>query len=205
MKCILPCAGFGTRVGMKSHEAKEMLPDHTGTGLIIDYALKICELHKFEPVVISRAEKVEFNEYIESQDIELVRIQPKGEWMTSVLASFPKWDDDNILILPDTRYNNHFNIFENIRLGLELGNDAVFGMHEVKDPEKWGIVKDCQIIDKPKLWPGPQKAWGIIGFKRAYGMQLFNKLQTANDDNPFILNNVGYVNIGSFVDITRGK
>lgn len=201
MKAIIPCAGFGTRMRMLPHQAKEMLPDPTTIGLIIDYALNICDLHGFEPIVISRAEKQEFNDYLKSKGVTYYCIEPRGEWMDSVLTSEPLWDENNILILPDTRYNNHFDIFDNIKLGLELGNNAVFGMHTVQDPEKWGIIHKYHVKEKPKGLTGPKNAWGLIGFKKSYGKELFEGMR---DYHNFKLNNVGFTEIGPFADITRG-
>lgn len=195
---IIPCAGFGTRMGMKKHESKEMLPDNIfGFDHIIDYSLMICKRFDLEPLVISRKEKKDLNNYLKKKKIKVHLITPQGEWPETVLSSQKFWRDQNILLLPDTRFYPE-SCIEDILKGLQIGNNAVFALHKVMDPENWGIIKDYSIIEKSDQLIGPENAWGIIGFKSPYGSLLFGLMKYHMP-----LENVGFVYLNSFQDITR--
>lgn len=199
MKAIIPCAGFGTRMKMKSNKSKEMLPNNIfGYKYIIDYSLKICKTHDLEPIVISRKEKKDLNNYLKKLGVKVVFVKHENEWNESVLKSEKFWGETNILILPDTRWNN-WSVIDDIKKGLELGNNAVFGMHEVKDPENWGIVENYVLTEKPKNFNNSQMAWGIVAFNQKYGKELFSNMNNKK------LKNVGFVYLNGFQDITRGK
>lgn len=194
MVAIIPCAGYGTRVGMQKYEAKEMLPD--GSKRIIDYSLDLCKKFKIIPLVITRPEKLEFNTYLKDLGIQTLEVSHSGEWAETVMKSKNLWHEDNILILPDTRFKP-ISIIQDIKLGLELGCNAMIGLHTVRDSENWGILKDYRLIEKPKNLKGPQYAWGVLGFKQYYGRELFIM------DGSCPLRNAGYVFMDSFRDITR--
>jgi dTDP-glucose pyrophosphorylase len=199
MRALIPAAGYGTRMNMRPDQAKEMLPDPTNEGsYIIDYALNLCKSFDYEPLVITRKEKTTLRNYLDSQGVECLNISVDGEWMKTILKSKEYWHSDNILILPDTRFGR-FDCFPAIEHGLKLGNNAVFATHKVKDPENWGVITNYTICDKPKHLKGEQMAWGLIGFKSNYGLELFGKL-------PFTtkLENVGFTKLDWFKDITRG-
>lgn len=198
---IIPCAGFGTRMGMAPNKSKEMLPDPENDNKpIIDYSLNLCVQFKFKPLVILRKEKKDLKRYLKKRGVDFIEVDHKGEWHETVLLSESHWLENNILILPDTRFQLITNLFDIIK-GLELGNNAVFATHEVSDPEKWGIIKDYYLFEKPKDLPGPQKAWGIVGFKNHYGFDLFYNMRY----NSFKLKNAGFTHLLEFKDITRGK
>ncbi len=195
---IIPCAGFGTRMGMLPSEAKEMLPDPSyGHKHIIDYSIDICNQYNLEPIFISRKEKKSLNDYLRSQGKTVLIIETKGEWQNSVLMSKDYWHENNILLLPDTRFSPQ-NVINDIQKSLKLGNNACLGLHEVPDPPNWGIIANYTIIEKPFGMGGPQNAWGLIGFKGSYGEELFSKMGTK-------LTNVGFTFLDYFVDITRKK
>jgi len=197
---ILPCAGFGTRMGMKINESKEMLPDSKyGFDHIIDYSLDICRQFHLIPLVITREEKTDLIKYLKKKKIKYMLVDHKGEWFETVLKSQVYWLENNYLLLPDTRFQLITNMLDLIR-GLEMGNNAVFGVHKVQDPEKWGIISSYSLMEKPKYLKGPQMAWGIIGFKRYYGVDLFSKMRYSK----FKLKNVGFSHLLGFEDITRG-
>lgn len=212
MKCIVPCAGFGTRMSMAKDCSKEMLPDpgykHQP---IIQYVLDLCEAFKLEPLVITRKEKQDLRQYLFDKQVDFIDIDVKGEWNESVLASKELWAENNLLILPDTRFYS-YKCIEDIQRGLELGNNAVMALHEVTDPSKWstwGMIFNNHIYEKPNLtdyyWyenytkePEMKWAWGLIGFKDTYGQELFSNIQCLE------LKNVGFTYLTKFEDITRG-
>lgn len=195
---IIPCAGLGTRMGMLPHEAKEMLPDKAYNYThMIDYPIDICNQYNLDPLFISREEKTTLNDYLYSKGKNVLIIKPEGEWNSTVLASKDHWRENNILLLPDTRFFPQSTI-ENIQTSLELGNQAVLALHEVKDPKNWGVVQSYKIIEKPKDLEGPQMAWGLIGFKKSYGEQLFQI-----DGKK--LENTGFTFLEFFEDISRKR
>lgn len=196
-KAIIPCAGFGTRMGMWPDESKEMLKDDGN--YIIDYSLNLCKSFDLEPLIITRKEKKDLKKYIKKLGVESIDIEVEGEWYNSVLKSESHWSKDNILILPDTRFNS-INVIKDIKKGLELGNNAVLALHKVDDPTKWGIVHDYAIWEKPFML-FPKMAWGLIGFKQTYGYYLFDTMSSSSVP----LENVGFTYLKSFIDITRGK
>lgn len=207
LKAIIPSAGFGRRLKMKSNQSKEMLPDNIfGYNHIIDYSLEICRRYNLEPIVISRKEKKDLNNYLKKLKVKTVIIKPEGEWNDSVLKSAEFWGEENILILPDTRWNN-WSVIDDIKKGLELGNNAVFAVHKVNDPENWGVVNDYKLEEKSKNYKSPQMAWGLIAFKCNYGRFLFDDQWKIADffgkNECFELSNCGFVYLNGFQDITR--
>lgn len=205
MKCIIPAAGFGTRMSMAMDKSKEMLKDpgykHQP---IIQYSLDLCEAFKLEPVVITREEKKDLRQYLFDKQVETLVITPEGEWNNTVLKSSPCWEENNILILPDTRFYS-FKVIEDIQRGLILGNNAVMALHEVTDPPKWGIIEDYRLYEKPdkdfQILPGEKFwAWGLIGFKDTYGQELFSSVKFFKE-----LKNVGFTFLDKFEDITRNE
>jgi len=204
MICIIPCAGFGKRMGMKKNQSKEMLPDTDfKNDHIIDYSINICRTLEIEPIVVTRKEKKDLINYLKEKKVKYIIFNPNehNEWYDSVLASQAHWDEDNLLILPDTRFLPIFPTISDIKKGLELGNEAVFAVHKVNDPQNWGIIKDYSLFEKPENMEGPQRAWGLIGFKKSYGFNLFSRMKMKNQE----LEHAGFVYLNSFLDITRGK
>lgn len=200
IKCIIPSAGLGTRVGMKLNESKEMLSDPINPKkYIIDYTLDICNNFNYEPLVIVREEKKDLITYLDRCKIEYITIKIEGEWMESVLKSKNNWNINNLLMLPDTRWNI-FSSLKDIEFGLELGNNAVIGVHKINDSNKWGIIKDYTLYEKPIHLEGKQWAWGCIGFKKDYGMKLFTSMKSKNG---LVLENVSFTKLSNFKDITR--
>src|SRR6266850_3092271 len=104
MRAIIPCAGFGTRVGMKSNQSKELLPDSNNKPLI-QYSLDICRLYQIDPLVILREEKKDLQEYLKKEKVNYITIKPEGEWYDTVLKSQGHWDENNVLMLPDTKFD----------------------------------------------------------------------------------------------------
>lgn len=203
MNAIIPCCGFGTRMGMTYNSSKEMLPDpENNSAPIIEYSLNICEQFNIAPIVIVRKEKIDLIDYLNQHQIEYMIYEPKSneEWNHTVLASQSLWLEDSLLILPDTRFSR-FKCIEDIQRGLKLGNNAVMALHEVTDPSKWGIIRGNTLFEKPKQFPEglTEWAWGLIGFKDTYGQELFSNVQSLE------LRNVGFTFLNKFEDLTRGS
>lgn len=197
MRCIIPAAGYGTRMGMKPNQSKEMLPDpgykHQP---MIQYALDLCKAFNMDPIVITREDKKDLRQYLFNNEIEEQLIDVKGEWNQTVLASQVHWYENNMLLLPDTRFSS-FRCIEDIQRGLNLGNNAVMALHEVTDPSKWGIASGYVLYEKPNFLFGKHWAWGLIGFKNTYGQELFSNVESLK------MENVGFTFLEKFEDITR--
>ncbi len=199
-RAIIPCVGFGKRMGMLPNQSKEMLIDPKTGQPLIQYHLDLCKKYQLQPLVITRKEKADLNQYLQKNNIPFMIIEPHGEWMHSVLASQGMWDEYNILLLPDTRFEPD-NILQEIKNSLELGTRLVFGVHKVYDPNKWGIINNYFITEKPRQsLTGEQYAWGVIGFHIEHGQQLFESMK---ESKPYKLYNAGFHYFDSFKDITR--
>lgn len=205
IKAIIPAAGFGTRVGMKPGESKEMLIwDKEAPNRVIDYSLNLCKEAGLEPLVISRAEKEDLNTYLRGKGIEPVIIEPKGEWMDSILAVEEYWGWRNILMLPDTRYNNSLEIIKQMMFQILTNQGCLsLGLHYVDNGSKWCIWSEDRLIEKPKAGGDPGWAFGVVGFNKQYGKMILEELSEtkmsiiAPETPQFLL-------IENFIDITRG-
>jgi dTDP-glucose pyrophosphorylase len=199
---LIPCAGFGTRMRMKPHEAKELLPDETGSPTI-EWSLNICRKNNIKPVVVSRKEKNELNLYLEKNKIEYVLDEGKSTG-SSLLKTKKHWTEYNIVILPDTRFDYPSNFFNNFLRSMKLGNDCVFALFEVEDYFNWGVICDNTFYEKPKKIFTKNDfamAWGVFGFTKKYGQTLLSKYNLSSE--PLRLKNPGYFFIENFRDISR--
>lgn len=202
-RAIIPCAGFGTRVNMKPHESKEMLLDDQGKK-IIDWSIDLCKKENLEPLIISREQKEELNSYIKSIGIEIFFDEGKSIG-SSIMASQDRWWDSNILILPDTRFTYDGSFLKNFFYPLELGNNACFGIFEVKDKnyKDWGVVSNNTLYEKPMCdFKDLAMAWGTISFKKEYGSTIFDGYKPGFKRK---IDNCGFSIINNFTDISRGK
>lgn len=202
MKALIPCAGFGTRMRMAPHQAKELLPDETGAPTI-EWSLNICRENNMDPIIITRPEKEEFNQYLDKNNITYVFDEGNsvGE---SLLKTQPYWDATNIVILPDTRFDYPKNFFTDTDKCMKAGNDYVFGLFEVSDHYNWGIICNNVFFEKPKhkfTEYDYAYAWGTIAFKKSKGEALLKSYNLVS--KPFELTNAGYLFIDNFRDISR--
>jgi dTDP-glucose pyrophosphorylase len=208
VKAIIPCAGYGTRMGMKLNESKETLIDPVTHKYLIDYSLDLCHKYKIEPIVISRLEKEDLNGYLRDKEVEHIVLKTPGkEWAETVLKSRGLWGDKNILILPDTRFDE-----KAIPRMLDLLHeyDLVAAIHEIPamDCDKWGIINRKEIWEKPavinKNIKAHMKAWGLLGFTPKVGEFIFPSL---NKGNWVELERMAiapsFVHLDKFIDITR--
>lgn len=201
-KAIIPCAGFGTRMRMQPHEAKELIPDENGNPTI-NWSLDICKKYDIEPIIITRPEKAEFNTFLNKQGITYVFDEGKSVGI-SLLKSKPYWGDYNIILLPDTRFDYDSNFFTNIFKSMKAGNDSIFALFNVTDYHNWGIICNNTFYEKPKRIFTEEDnafAWGVIGFKKEYGETLLNNYNLTSE--PLVLSNPGYLFIENFRDISR--
>lgn len=202
MKALIPCAGFGTRMRMAPHQAKELLPDETGAPTI-EWSLNICKKYNIEPIIITRPEKEEFNQYLDKNNIKYV-FDDGNSVGESLLKTKEYWDSTNIVILPDTRFDYPENFFIDVDKCMKAGNDYVFGLFEVSDHQNWGIICGNVFFEKPKhkfTEYDYAYAWGTIAFKKSTGEALLNSYNLTS--KPFELTNAGYLFIDNFRDISR--
>lgn len=202
MKALIPCAGYGTRMRMQPHEAKELLPDEEGNPTI-EWSLNICKKYNIEPVIITRSEKLEFIEYLKNNNINYIigGGESTGE---SILNTKEQWGDYNIVILPDTRFDYPETLFHDMLKGMKLGNDCTFALFNVEDHHNWGVVCDNTFYEKPKkifTQEDNALAWGLFGFKKSYGETLLTNYNITSE--PLKLTNPGYYFIENFRDISR--
>lgn len=200
---IIPCAGLGTRMSMPYNKSKEMLPDPNEYDKpIIQYSIDLCNKYGIEPLVITRKDKTDLISYLNDNNIKYIIVKDTPEWPNTILAAEEHWHSDNILILPDTRFSPE-NVLSDIKHSLELERSVVFALHKVEDVSKWGEIKAFTYCEKP-MNKEPGWVWGLIGFKKWAGKQLFIDMSVRGVKN----NHMDYDNflfLDSFKDITRGK
>ena len=209
-KAIIPCAGFGTRMGMNPDLSKEMLTDPSTDQPLIQYSLNLCLQYGLKPVIITRPEKQDLIDYLQDKGVELQIEEPGKEWAETVLKTEKNWGTHNIVMLPDCKFGPH-KIIEQMMFNI-VTNDLVFALHELPEhgstPEttNWGIVTPHKTAEKPKNYSqlyGPYYAWGLIGFKKSRGKALF---QTYTEKGKwFDLNNekCSFLFLDAYRDITR--
>lgn len=196
---IIPCCGFGKRMNLSPNQSKEMLPGPNGDPLI-DYSLNLCAYNKLEPLILVRKEKKDLIKHLEKRNINYIIMKPGKEWAETVYNSNDHWREDNFLILPDTRFESS-DIINQMKKSLEFGCNVVFALHEVPDIKNWGEVKIYGYSEKPKE-TGNGQAWGIIGFKKESGLNLFKSMQEKklwNFHEPY----TNFLFLDKFKDLTR--
>lgn len=207
-RVIIPCAGYGTRMGMKPNESKEMLI-HNGFP-IIDYALDLCKECDCEPVLIIRPEKTDLIRHLDLNHGRVRRhiYTPTGEFPQTMLDSKEHWGLNNILLLPDTRFTPAQKTIYEMSHDF-YKSDLIFALHHVTDPSNWGVIRRNpktreidSICEKPSDITGSHEAWGLIGFNKYVGVDLFTKMLTKDVFHP--IKNTAWIRLSSFEDITRG-
>ncbi len=207
-KLIIPAAGFGTRIG--SPEAKELIISPITGKPMIDLALTEAEKRGWLVHVITRSEKKGLITYLEKFPFVTIQIvTPTKEWPDTILTSKEYWSDHNFLILPDT----HFSPLEILDDMAEYlcCYQAVYACFETHNLATWGAVstlnKKLQLIEKPRSSGSREKfkAWGIIGFQRDVGEQLFlaHLKSTFTHEVELLEINTKEVALSSFKDLTR--
>lgn len=196
IRTLIPASGFGTRIGMSPNQSKELLLDPKDNRPLIEWCLDVA----INPLIIVRKEKQDLIDYCSKNNIEYIIVDNTKEWPDTVLRSECFWDDRNILMLPDVRYNNKEDVIKQIT---DSYKSLTFGVHEVDDVSKWGHVCLGHTQEKPNVNTSGY-AWGVISFDREIGQELFtsylNKTVYKYD-----INDVKYVKLENFKDITRNK
>lgn len=195
MRVIVPCAGFGTRMGMDPNKSKELLPDENGKP-IIEWCLNLFSRSQY--LLIIREGKQDLIDYCIKNGYLFIVVEQTKEWPETVLQSADYWDSTNLLLLPDTRFEPQLNA-RLVPYSL-MHDDLVLGIHQVDDISKWGAVKGNSLAEKPdEAIPG--EAWGFIGFTEQSGRKLFTNFL---DKGKWISYNKIYkVKLDWFKDITR--
>lgn len=176
---LIPAAGFGVRVG--SPPAKELLLRQGTEEPLIELPLREAERRGWPVLVITRAEKTSLIDYLK-QNHPKVRMllleNPTREWQESLLRARTQWHETNLVLLPDTEWSP-LEILDPLAQALTLAKvDGVVARHRVTDFHSWGHIwssreRVIQVAEKP-LSPieVPVSAWGIFGFRRAFGDAL---------------------------------
>ncbi len=205
-KIIIPAAGYGTRIG--SPEAKEMLT-LSGTQPLIDFSLNIAKLNQATAHVITRKEKKSLISYLENKEnVSLQTIEPSKEWPDTILQSKPFWEDYNLLILPDTRFapldrtTELLQALENYEMSVGYFNPDALNTWGAFDSQSttYKLIEKPNIIDTKNLY-----AWGIIGFRKNVGEELFRLILESTLDHQFKTTSFSYqaIQLDYFEDLTR--
>ena len=204
IKALIPCCGFGTRMNMKPDESKEMLI-YNGFP-IIDYTLDLCKAAGLQPVVITRPEKADLIRHLEMNHgrVQVAQYNPLGEWAQTILDNKQYWGYSNILLLPDTRFSPTLPVIKRMIDLLNYDTASIFAIHPVSDPQNWGVIRRKMICEKPTslIDGGVYDAWGVIGFNKYNGVELFSNMMEKGKWNR--LSNYNTIQLDSFQDITRG-
>lgn len=202
MRVIIPCAGYGTRMGMEPDKSKELLIDPSRNKPLIDYSLELCKGHGYDPFVITRREKTDLIDYLDENSVEYMFSTGNGEWMDSVLQTESYWGEHNLLVFPDTKFST-IEVIREMEMDMKIGSLASIALHKVKEPNKWCIVDNYWLMEKPMINPhSPQTYWafGLIMFHKSYGIKLFHSL---SEDKYLRLENTSFKYLDIFVDLTR--
>lgn len=202
VRAIIPCAGFGTRMNMKPEESKELLIDPVTNKPVIQWTLDLCKECDLAPFIITRKEKVDLIKFCVDNNIEHLIINPEGEWANTICMAKEYYAEDNILLLPDTRFAPAEETISRIKIDLALGATYSIGLHFVTDSSKWCVInRPYGLVEKPISTGFPEWAMGVIGFKGNCGRYLFNVLKTKGRIKE--LYNTSFQYMDWFKDITR--
>lgn len=200
-KAIIPCCGLGLRMNMEFYESKEMIlnPNELYEPLI-HWTINRCLDNNIEPLILVRKEKQDLISYLNDLKIEYIEMEPGKEWAETVYNSKDHWSNQNILILPDTRWKPE-SALKDIKKLLDFGSEVVFGVHNVNDQSKWGWVNKEYYCEKSNI-QNPGTVWGLIGFTKKTGRKLFYNMQNKGEiyNHEFITN---FVFLDEFKDLTR--
>lgn len=198
---IIPCCGFGTRMNMTVNRSKELMGDPHTFEPLIKWHIDLCKQYDIEPLILVRPEKTDLIEYCNDEKINHVVMHPGQEWTETVYLSSPYWRDNNILLLPDSRFFPT-NVLKYVKDALDIGTEASFGVFNVDDPSKWCCLTPTGIYEKRSDIPEPFMAIGIFGFTKEFGLTLFEGLSRINFSS-IDKANVYYRMLDKFLDLTR--
>jgi hypothetical protein len=158
-----------------------------GQETLIDQTIALSKALKWPALWILRKEKRDLNDYLKekiSVDDEIIFVEPTREWPETILKSSEYWFESNLVLLPDTVFSPKATL-EHLYKKLNLGAEAVFALHEVREFKTWGVV--CRRKQKFWLCEKPQDlsenlrneqalAWGIFGFHKNRGEALLESM-----------------------------
>lgn len=215
---IIPAAGKGTRVGTPADGKELMLDPMTGRPLI-DFAILAAMDAGADKIIVAIEDgtKPLLRSHIMNTFPEVIvqSTKPEGEWPSTVLQTAEHWDlRDNILILPDTRFNAE-ELTNLVGVHSRTTADITFGLQPgpVMEPDKFGIVGLHEYSSEPEFtvekpsygyvaWPNIA-AWGLLAFDKEHGEQLFQTYIYRDKELSLKDMNVNRVTLSWFKDITR--
>jgi len=197
-RAIIPAAGLGTRMGMLPNQSKELLIDPVTNQPLIQWHFNYCAKYNLVPLVVTRKEKTDLIEYCNKQNIQVLIVEPKGEWYDTIQQSKSYWEEMNIVLFPDSKFADDRPLPDEFFSSFSIYNYVAccFGVQNVVDSSKWCVVTLQGIYEKKQNGPGT--AIVVFGFRK--DTDLFEQLsinQTARliDYHLFQINN--------FTDLTR--
>jgi dTDP-glucose pyrophosphorylase len=165
---IIPAAGSGSRWG---GFYKEFLPVGNGEWLINRNinAMKLGGADKI--VVISSPEKISAHvSHITPKHDDISYVIQKGEKdiYSAIESALFLSGDWNLFAMPDTYYplDIFSRVFKMYPMSIKHDYDFILGLFPTTNPERFGILKDGEIINKQELPPSLYNAWGTIVWSR---------------------------------------
>lgn len=129
----------------------------------------------YNPVVLSRADKDDLNEYLDAQGIQY-QISITSTF-NRVIGQIKEFADVNIIVEPDIRFSPPSAMSDAATIIHKFGRSLVVGTGSVPDPVNWKILaKNDATSSGPKM-DGPGMAIGFVCFgkNRKVGLMAFNK------------------------------
>lgn len=205
IKIIIPAAGFGTRVG--SPLSKELILHENEP--MIDHAIRIAKSLHARALIITRKEKTNLIEHLKQFDhVDVQIIEPSKEWPHTILQSEPHWAENNLLILPDTRWSPEY-VYLKMLESLNHHKLSV-GYFSPEALNTWGCFKlhsyYYTLCEKPQdQLELDYKAWGLLAFHKDIGNELFNLILESTFDHQIKPTHFTYeaFELLNFVDLTR--
>lgn len=208
---IIPAAGYGLRVksALQPGQSKELLV-YEGKPLI-DRALELCQQLKtpHQVVVVTRPEKLDLVQYLESQKVKTYFLPPTKEWTETILKTEKLWTDWSVVLLPDVDFSP-LSALSEIAAGENQQLSWKVAGFFTDEPQKWGVIKSSnlsylEIAEKPSI-DERSLAWGILGFSKEFGKSLWPKMVESSFDHEFkkVDGEGCIVNLELFRDLTRG-
>lgn len=213
---IIPAAGKGTRVGSPV-DGKELMMDPMTGRPLIDFAILAAEDAGCDKIVVAiqKGTKPLLQAHLANTFPAVVvhLTEPANEWPDTVLQTKDHWDDfNNIVILPDTRYNTNElkHLCEKHAEGVDTLTFACLP-GKIMEPEKFGIIALHEFslaplftVEKPtSISEANITAWGLIAFNKHSGYKLFTAYSTRGQIHPLSASVTQLLYLSWFKDVTR--